>query len=435
MSLPHLDRTTRRVVLALLVVGGSLFRWGGAPPAAWLAGFSDLSSLLAVIVLVPVLGIPMRNGGYLEALDQWVSETSLGERGLYVVFSLVSYLVGSFIQASCIAILWDTMNSVARRVARDPFKFMLGALPRAYTACLVWAPTAPIMAACLYAAGSRWAEIFPVALPLSLFLLFLNVATEFCLGGPSGREGCQASWGMGCRERSRTLVKRAPGLRAETGSGAWRKKMGEFCVAFAGFISAVKILEGAGYEILYVVPVFALAASAIWSLCIGLGRTYYLELRRFLIDTVPGMTSQFALMVIAGFVGLAVKSSPLSAAAASVLGRMGASGAGVLIPAVTALVVGASAVGIHPFITIAIVGSCIKTGSALPSQALALTLITSSSIAFLVSPLSVTALLTSAVTGRSPLEVGLVRHWLYAVMACLASCLVIGGLYLGGIWG
>lgn len=164
------------------------------------------------------------------------------------------------------------------------------------------------------------------------------------------------------------------------------------------FVTSVALLTGP-YSLNYyvVVPVAALCITLLWLVVIKKTRRIPMLLLGFIKNTLPGIGSQVALLLTAGFFGTAMSLTPIEGWIGSLLAFFCDRGVLVIIAALVVLIVGGAVIGIHPFITIVVVGKSLETlESVLPITVVALTLLSASSIGFLISPLSATALVTSA---------------------------------------
>jgi hypothetical protein len=136
------------------------------------------------------------------------------------------------------------------------------------------------------------------------------------------------------------------------------------------------------------------------------------------------MSTQFLLMTTAGFVGTAVK----LATAGGIPGYLSALGTNPFLftLVVSSLVVLLSVVCVHPQIGMVITYSLVASvAPAYPASFVCLALLLGAALGFNVSPVSATMLVTSACVGTNSIEVGLKRHWKYAL-----AVLPIGALLL-----
>ncbi|MBC7077437.1 MAG: hypothetical protein H5T92_03895, partial [Synergistales bacterium] len=196
---------------------------------------------------------------------------------------------------------------------------------------------------------------------------------------------------------------------------------------------SVALLTGPyGFNYYVVVPLAALCITLLWLVVIKKTRRIPMLLLGFIKNTLPGIGSQVALLLTAGFFGTAMSLTPIEGWIGSLLAFFCDRGVLVIIAALVVLIVGGAVIGIHPFITIVVVGKSLETlESVLPITVVALTLLSASSIGFLISPLSATALVTSAMAHLSSFVVGPRNNLVYGI---IASFLMVAIVYAVSQW-
>ncbi len=413
LALMPADRTSRRISLVLVAAGILLFLRNHASLYAVVESFSENTNVLMVMTLIPLIGVAVDLGGYADALAV-ASRTVQNPRSLYVLSVLLAFAIGSVLLNAAIALLWVVLFPVAERARKDPQWFLVKSLPRGYDASLLWTPASPSTAVALSVSGAAWTAIAAPGFAVSLIILLLAIAVEW----------------KDLADRDMGLV--AVATKSETAATApvdrpTKLKLAALATGLLSFIAGIVVMESLGVTIYQAVLPCVLGTLLIWT---GLIRKVPQASKAFvnrLDDYMSRMSTQFLLMTTAGFIGTAVK----MATAKGLPGLLSNIGGNTLVFTflVSILVVLLSIVGIHPQIGMVITYSLFATVAQTYSAGyVCLALLLGAALGFNVSPVSATMLVTSACAGTNSIEVGLKRHWKYALLVLPVAVLLIRAL-------
>ncbi|HXK88870.1 MAG TPA: hypothetical protein PL027_02620 [Thermosynergistes sp.] len=419
VSLPYTSRGSRILVIFLMSVSCLFMLSHGAGLSLWAKALTDMLDVVVVVSFVPLLTLGVTEGESLNVLGDFLGTHVKSMWGCYAVIAIAAFVVGSLILVTTIPLLWVISSAALSRLMKDPDRLLVISIPRGYSAALVWAPAAPTVAVCLAASQAQWLDVLPYAIGVSFVYLALAL-----LSGYQRFKEEKA-------DLSYSDARLSPGN--ESLIAARRKALIQMMFFLVAFVVSVALLTGPyGFNYYVVVPLAALCITLLWLVVLKRTRRIPMLLLGFAKNTLPGIGSQVALLLTAGFFGTAMSLTPIEGWIGSLLAFFCGRGVLVIIAALVVLIVGGAVIGIHPFITIVVVGKSLETlESVLPITVVALTLLSASSIGFLISPLSATALVTSAMAHLSSFVVGPRNNLVYGI---IASFLMVAIVYAVSQW-
>lgn len=407
LSIPGADKTSRRLALLLVAIGSVLFAANKTSLVTAIDSFGQNTNVLMIMVLVPLLGIVIDLGGYRQALEE-VSRSVRQPVSLFFLAAFLVYAIGSVLLNAAIALVWAVLKPIVEKTGKDPGEFLVASLPRGYDASLLWTPSSPAMAVALGITGASWPEVFLPGVALSAVILVCAALVE--IGGPL----------LGRVEETFDMS-----LPTPNPSNRSRRDILILTVGLLSFIGAIVLAQSIGLSIYQaLVPCIAITLF-LWLSALGKVRDGLRLVMEHFTRKIPDMSSQFLLMTTAGFIGVAIRVAA-GDGFATLAGRMSSLGATGFALVVSFLVWGISVVGVHPLIGMTIVYSLVLPASGGDSAPyVALVLLLGSALGFSVSPVSATILVTSACAGCNSIEVGIKKHWKFALVSWLAASLVL----------
>lgn len=274
---------------------------------------------------------------------------------------------------------------IAERVSKDPVSFLVKSLPRGYDASLMWTPASPSTAVALAVSGAAWGSIAGPGFAISLAVLAIAVGFEW--RGLSRAQRLKSDVSPG------DDAVRAPGPEARLDSRTSRKLMA-LAAGLVSFIASIIAAESLGVTIYQaVLP------------CVALTLFTWMALLRRVPDGARALSKRLD----------------------DAMGRM--SNQVLLMTTLPSTVVLLSVVGVHPQIGMVVTYSLVASiAQTYPAAYVCLALLLGAALGFNVSPVSATMLVLSSCAGTNSIEVGLKRHWKYALVV-----LPVGGLLLRAI--
>ncbi|MCL6611687.1 MAG: hypothetical protein K6T66_09140 [Peptococcaceae bacterium] len=385
ISLPFTGRTSGVICLALFFSGAYLIYASGAGWQQMMEALGKNTGLIVLLLAVPLLGVPLKHGGYIGVLDALALKCMRRRYQMYLVPAIFSHVLGVFMNLGAVPL---THEVTARgRLAGYP-GLLAKSLSRGFGAALFWSPNMVVTALVLSYLNVPWQDY------VHLGLLFAGIAllTGF-VADLFSREGREP-------EEGRASGSAEPYID--------RVKLGQLAAAGVVFLLIVILIETAtGLPVIRTVPVIALALPAAWLFLLGrkdLIRAGYEDYFRNRINKYDGEVVLFA---AAGFFSGALALSGWSERlCAYVMLFQAHSKAGMALVLLGAIIL-ASLAGIHPMVLVSAFGASLDPAALgfTPVQ-MALVLIAGWALGAAVSPMSGTNLVVAGLTGKTPLEVG-----------------------------
>ncbi len=295
---------------------------------------------------------------------------------------------------------------------------MVKSLPRGYDASLMWTPASPSTAVALSVSGAAWTSIAVPGIAVSLAVVALSIAFEwrYLTGDPRS----VSPW---------TGVTSLAGAAVPIDTATKRQLTG-LSVGLLSFIASVVAMQAFGVTIYQAVLPCVVGTVLVWTALMSRVADGARGMVHRLGESVSRMSTQFLLMTTAGFIGTAVK----LATAGGLPGYLNAlSGSKLLFTlAVSGAVALLSVVCVHPQIGMVITYSLVASVASSFSPAyVCLALLLGAGLGFNLSPVSATMLVTSACAHTNSIEVGIRRHWKYALVVLPVGALLLSYLVKG----
>lgn len=393
-SLPFTGRGSAVVCLGLFLGGFYLIYTSGFGWWFYSEAIGRNISLLALLITVPLLGLPLRTGGYVAVLDALASKYMRTRGRMYLVPALFSHVLGVFMNIGAVPLTYEI--TARGGVERFP-GLMARSISRGFGAALLWSPNMIATALVLGYLGVPWQNYVHLGIIFAAVSLVAGLVTD-----SFQREEGLVSTGLQEPPRERGAID--------------RRKLGQLLVAAVIFLSVVIFIEtGTILKVIDIVPVLAVIFPAIWLFLLGLKNTVkdgYIDYFRNRAGRYDG---EIVLFVAAGFFSAAVSASGWSEKMCGYIAGF-SSGAASLSFIVLALIMITSAVGIHPMVSVSAIAASLDPGLiGLNPVNMALLLITGWSLGAVVSPMSGTNLVVGGLTGKSPASVG-IANIIYSVL-------------------
>ncbi|MEW6662914.1 MAG: hypothetical protein ACOY9Y_08535 [Bacillota bacterium] len=393
--LPAVSRHSRYTSIILLAIGSLLIFKSGAPAALWLKGFGTNLSIISLIVLAPLLGLPLKFSRYLTALDALSNRQMHGKRK-YTVAMVMGHGLGALLNIAAIPLANQLLTGGRRELDLPLTKAMI----RGYIGAVSWSTSMNPMPLAIYYYGLRYLDVLPAGLAAGITVSLVGAAFWFFTREP-GQE--------------------LPGERGpQAMSPCTRRRLVEVCLMSGMVFALILLIEGLlHWGIFIVVPLVSMFFPLIWALLINRFSEWKELLRaNYLTECLPRMKNEIVMFTCAGFFAAAVNLSGLGAKIPGLINQLSASDPWGISLVVALMVIGAAFVGVHPVVTgTAIMTSFNPEAFGISAVFLATVIAGSWSLALIMSPFSGITLTLSGMFDRSPLEVGPKWHWLFVLVA------------------
>ena len=384
LSLPYTGRSTRYMCLGLFAAGFYLILSSGGGWQPMLQAMEKNTALLVLIITVPLLGVPLRYGGYVEALDALAARHMRTRHQMYWVPALFSHALGVFMNIGALPLAHEI---TARGKLSGHPGLLAKSLSRGFGAAMVWSPNMIATATVLELLKVPWQSYFHQGLMVAFCILLTGYLVDL--------------WGKEWR-----LAGAGPGPGGEC-PYLDRIKLLQLMLASFAFFAIVLLVEmNTSYPVIRTLPLLALAFPAAWLLLLGKKEFITAGYADYLLNKVNKHDGEVVLFAAAGFFTAALAFSGWSGKLSQYLMLFTSDSRFSAALIIMLAIMISSQVGIHPMVMASAFATSVDPQSIgfTPVQ-MALVLTSSWALGANAAPLSGTCLVVGGVTGRPPHEV------------------------------
>ncbi|WP_459998034.1 C4-dicarboxylate ABC transporter [Paradesulfitobacterium aromaticivorans] len=419
--------TARVIGYFSFIVSAILLVHAHAPLSIWAQGLQENLYLVVMFTLVPLLGIPIRHGGYTEALKGVFMRYVSTDSRFYLLISVLTSFLAVLINLAVIPLLHQISSASAKS---NDKKLLTSALSRGFAACTVWAPTTAGMALILQLTKAEWHIFFPFALFLGVLAGAVGYIMAVLEQKKKYRSKPAALFPMKEVVTGTAQVQPSAASEQEIPEELNWRKVGELSAYGAVLITLIVVVSGlTGIATVVVVAMASLVFPVIWMAMIGKLPLLAQEFAGdYFKDSLPKLKSEIVLFVGAGFLATSVGYSHIGDYVPLLLQNMVGNSAELYALVVVFGILVFAVVGIHPIITTTIIGSTVDPliyGISPTLMALIFTI--SWAMGISISPSAGNVIAISGLAERSPVCVGPVWNGPYGV---ISSVVLVGALFL-----
>lgn len=388
-----------RILGSTFLIFGSVLLWSSQ--ADWhhyLFSFGPMLDLLTLFTLVPILGIPIKIGGYSRSIETIIQKKVKTSGHLYILTSGISYFFSIFMN---LATLPMTYYSISPMLKRFPIKhenrFMSRAIIRGFAMPLIWAPVTPIVGIVIAMTGVSWVSILPYVLPLSV----LGIAFDWYLGASKSTKKINTIDYSFANEMA---------AAAEHADNHVHRPVRVFQIVLAIIIFTLLISIAEAqftYSFLILVSLMVIPFSFIWSTLLKKGREFLVQLLDHFRSYTVGMKDQFFIYLSAGFFISTIKVSHADEVLNSWISRViDVAGMEVFIILLPLIPLGFAFLGLHPAVSLSLMAGALNPSAiGISPHILTVAMLAGAVSSFLVGPYNATLGLMSNMIKESSYKV------------------------------
>ncbi|MDB5797468.1 MAG: hypothetical protein JWP36_1370 [Paucimonas sp.] len=418
VSLPALSRIARLLSLIFLASGTAMLMATGVTLSGYVGAYGQMAHLVALFCLVPLLALPVRLGGYGEAISTVLRGRLANVSRLNMLVTLLAYACGSFMTMAAIPIMFTSMKPVVDTTPlQDRLRFMASSVTANHLLSMLWSPVSGVLAAILTGLRVGWFEIIGIMLPLSVLALLANWLL-FQLMEPGSTQALPPAAGL-------------PGGQQLTQA---RQRLLQLAGVILLLVAVMVGLEQwLRLGLVTVVVLATIPFTLAWSIAIGRGRPFVSAALTDLGLRLPRMAEIFAIFLCGGFFASALNMSGyVHQANEGLLALRQVLGAGPFLMALPFATLAASLLGMHPLVAIAVLAESLQPDVlGIPAPQLAIVLTGSALLTYMMGPFSGTLAMVSSITNVSTWRLA---RWNLPFALAYTACLLlaIGFMQLAG---
>lgn len=386
ICLPFTGRGSGAICLGLFALGAYLIYASGEGLQFMAGAVGKNTSLLVLLITVPLLGISLKYGGYIEVLDALALRYMSNKHRMYWVPALLSHILGVFMNLGAVPLTYEITNR--GRVLKYP-GLLSRSISRGFSAALLWSPNMIATALTLAYLKVSWQDYVYTGIVIAAVSVLMGyIVNLFEREGRSGEE--QPVSGVD-----------QPYLD--------RLKLAQMTFAAAVFLLIILLIETkTQLSVIGTVPVIALLFPALWLFLLGKKENIAEGYTDYIKNKIDRYDGEVVLFAAAGFFSSALTISGWSEKICGFIIHFSAGSKASTALAILGSIVIASLLGIHPMVLVSAFAASLDPATLGFSPVhLALILITGWSLGATVSPMSGTCLVVGSLFGKTPLRVGL----------------------------
>lgn len=398
--------TARTIGYLSLLVSIFLLSFYHAPLTVWEGALRENIYLVVMFILVPLLGIPIRHGGYMEALSGVFTRYIHSNSRFYLLVSMITAFVAVMINVAAIPLMYQI--SQASEISGNK-RLLSSAISRGFATCTIWAPTTAAVALILRFTGASWSDFFPIALLLGCLIGFIGwIITNF-----QERKKDQQDYVFIPINNSEKIN--------------WRK-VAELGILGFGLILAIAIFSFVtGIGTVIVVSMASLVFPVLWTAFFGkwcdLVKVFTIE---YFQESLPKLKNEIVLFVGAGLLATSISYSHLGDLVPKILGWLVGSNVTLFSVVVVFVVLFLSGLGIHPIVSVTLIASTVKpTAFGVSPVFMALLFSSCWALGISISPSAANVIVISGLAEESPLIVGSGWNGVYVIFSAFALLVTI----------
>ncbi|MDN3016364.1 hypothetical protein PH210_09140 [Paenibacillus sp. BSR1-1] len=273
-----------------LILGLILLWTSGARWQEYILSFGPMLDLLTMFTLVPILGIPIKLGGYSGGIQTMIQKRVKTSGQLYMITSGFSYFFSIFMNLATLPMTYYSIRpSLDVIPVQSKERFMSRAITRGFAMPLLWAPVTPIVGIVITMTGVSWVSILPYVIPLSI----VGMGMDWYLGARKSKVMIKTQKDLSVHETAAALVPRQIDRS---------RRVFQILLAIVLFNLVISLVEKKfNYPFLTLVSLMVIPFSFTWSLCLKQGKEFGAHLLKHFQSFSVGMKDQFFIYLSAGF--------------------------------------------------------------------------------------------------------------------------------------
>lgn len=256
----------------------------------YILSFGPMLDLLAMFTLIPILGIPIKLGGYSGGIQLIIQKRVKTSGHMYMFTSGFSYFFSIFLNLATLPMTYYSIRpALGAYSVQNKERFMSRAITRGFAMPLLWAPVTPIVGIVIAVTGVSWVSILPYVVPLSI----LGLGMDWYIGARRSKKITGSGINVSVHETAAAIES-----NQKTRSG----RVFQILLAILLFIVFISIAEPLfPYSFLVLVSLLVIPFAFTWSIFLKKGKEFGAHLLKHFQSFTISMKDQFFIYLSAGF--------------------------------------------------------------------------------------------------------------------------------------
>jgi hypothetical protein len=274
-----------------LLLGVVLLWTSGASWKQYVLSFGPMLDLLTMFTLIPILGIPIKLGGYSGGIQSIIQKKIKTSGQLYMITSGISYFFSIFMNLATLPMTYYSIRPALDVIpVKNKERFMSRAITRGFAMPLLWAPVTPIVGIVITMTGVSWVSILPYVIPLSI----VGMGVDWYISSRKANFMIQNKKDLSAHETAATIE--ASGQIQRSG------RVFQIFLAIIIFNVVISLIESKfPYPFLILISLLVIPFSFTWSLFLKQGKEFGAQLIKHFQTFSISMKDQFFIFLSTGF--------------------------------------------------------------------------------------------------------------------------------------
>lgn len=430
--------STRMIAAVLFIVGAFLLFYTQAPLDVWEKALLENGYLLAMFIMVPLISLPVRYGGYNESLEALFDRFGNSKSRFYGLVSVMTAFLGVLVSIASVPLTCEVARS--SHFATNA-RILATALSRGFITCLFWAPTTATIALSLQLTGANWLSVLPFGLLFAIIAGFIGwIMTTIRENLIARRSQLNTSLSKNKNDTHIDANLNSSSLHPskyevtshQPHSGVFdRKKIIELVLFSVLYIVAVMLVgQCLRISIIVAVALMSILIPIIWMVAIKRVTLFKQKVKdEYVAVKLPNVKGQMILFTAAGVLASGISYSGVGEMAVTTLLQITNGGALEATILVMILALVCSAFGVHPLVYTTVIGGSLTAAQLGVSPVyMALLLAMGWALGNAVCPTSANSIAVSQLVERSPFKLALNWNVSYVLVS---TVILVAFLWLG----
>ncbi|MEO2076286.1 MAG: hypothetical protein ABGX20_13025 [Bacillus sp. (in: firmicutes)] len=273
-----------------LILGIVLLWKSGASWEQYVLSFGPMLDLLTMFTLIPILGIPIKLGGYSAGIQTIIQKKVRNSGHLYMITSGISYFFSIFMNLATLPMTYYSIRPALDIISvKNKERFMSRAITRGFAMPLIWAPVTPIVGIVITMTKVSWISILPYVVPLSI----LGMGIDWYMGSRKSKIMMPTQKNSSIHETAATI---------ESNQTTRPGRVMQIFLAIIIFNVVISIIESLfPYPFLILISLLVIPFAFTWSIFLKKGKEFGDHLIKHFQTFSVSLNDQFFIFLSAGF--------------------------------------------------------------------------------------------------------------------------------------
>ncbi len=422
LNIPYMGKTFRVPAWVFCGLGAVILIIGRAQLSQWVYGFNSMMKTVVILIAVQTLSLAINIGRYEDAVSGVMGGKIRSKAVFFIMLLLLSHLLAGVMSlGSVVIIIAAVLPAVAGKITNEK-QFVAEAITIGYCTLFLWAPGTVTVLMSMQIFELSWGEYFIPAVTLAVIGLMLGCIVGFIKYSKQDKTEAETLGEVEDNQSVKEKMNVADGAKVSS-----KRKIVELISVLALIVAGISFLEyidfsnASGRMI-----VASLLVSAVW-IALIMDRNDDADITELWWNKkLPGNNDLYTFFLAMGIFSAGISYSGLDTAMAGFGVAHGSMIATIVIPALPLVIIALSLIGIHPFISVIMVGQILNSMSlGVSNLQLGLTMSLGCCLSYMVSPFAGLILTMSDNLKLTPAEICFKINLRFAILYYVVALVYI----------